>query len=65
MNNNMKNRENNKKPVFGTRLKYAFVCMATLDDINKINEYIARQPGIKPIYQKISVKSLRILEGEA
>lgn len=59
---NSNNSENIDKSVFGTKLKYALVCVATLDDIDKLNTYIAQHPEIKPIYQKVSVNYLRILE---
>jgi len=60
MNNNIRGVID--KSVFGTKLKYGLVCVATLDDIDKLNTYIAQHPGIKPIYQKVSVNYLRILE---
>jgi len=63
--NNMKEKDYLDKSFFRTKVKFGLVCLATLKDIEKINEYIARHPEIKPVYQKVSVNTLRILEGEA
>jgi len=48
---------------FRTKVKFGLVCLASLQDIEEIQQSIAQHPDVKIIYTKVSLDKLRIVEG--
>ena len=60
---NYKDNNDIRETLSRTKIKFGFTGLATLNDIDALNEYLAHHPEITIFYRKVSVNSLRIVEG--